>query len=184
MAGRGRLIFGLRLLGLVLLCLGTWQVVGAIAGSGRGGAGRWFFDDTEVDASLDKAIVYVAVHVAVCADSAVAARFDTSSAPKLRRWCDAVERLSEDKTADSAIRLHKTQNMVFKLISDKLFAAGGDLALLGLELQEANCEMTLHLERISNQAAGAAFSQFLIGLFAFVVGGVIAARSWRRRGSG
>jgi len=178
---RNRRVVTFRLVGLVLVCVGIWQIASAVGSSGRDGFGRFFFDDEEVAALILDAGKHNAAHVDACKDEKIAARFDSSSRKKLERWCNAVSRFEEEGSADSAIALLRARNLLFARISNKLFAAGGELARKSLALEEADCSMSPYLERVANQAAGAALSQFLIGLFLLIGGALAAVSSWRNR---
>jgi hypothetical protein len=166
-------------LGIVLLCLGLFDMGDAFVGGGRMGAGKLFYDGDRAGELVARAIPYGQVLAAACDDEALAERFDSASVKKFDKWCKAVRAFAERPNPERALGLLRAGNLYFERVTEKLYASGGDVAQRSVELMEANCELKPLLEQVGSISASAAFSEFLIGLILAIVGLVLYLRGRR-----
>jgi len=167
--------------GAILLALGLWQSVAAVAGHGRSGAGRLFFDEARVEELVATGVDMMGPLAQACADEAVAGSFDSSSVKKFDAWCQSVGEFAEGRDVDSAVSLLRRSNRHFARLADRLFVVGGELARRSLVMQESYCALKPVLEETANHRAGAAMSQFLVGFFLAGVGLVLLALARRQQ---
>lgn len=156
--------------GLLIAFMGAVDVLEAVVGNGRRAAGKLFFDKEQVAELVAEAKKQHAPFVAACADVKTAERFDSSSVKKLDKWCKAVNRFDDEPGVESAMGLLKANNLYLARVSDLLYSAGGEPAYRSLALLEAQSAAKPHLDEIASISAGAAFSQFIIGVVFLVVG--------------
>jgi hypothetical protein len=171
-----KLFFGI---GVVLLVLGLFDLADAFLGSGRLGSGKLFFNREKVEEQLSVAIEASKPLAEACLKETVQERFDTASIKQLDALCRTVQALHEEPDAGTAVALLRADNNNFKVVADRLFSGGGEPAQISLDLMVARSQYRPALEKVGSQCAGASFSEFLLGIFFLVIGGLFLRYSRR-----
>lgn len=169
---------------LVLIVLGVVSAVLSAVGTGRMGVGALFFDGDEASvliAQADKSLE--PVNKELCQNAEMVQSLMSSQILEAGTLCGALTTFRNDKTPEAAVqvleRFNRDLRRLSTILTDKGVDAGGKT---GIILLEADCATRPQLERLHSLTAGAAFSQFLVGVITFIVGLVFLKKRGHNEG--